>query len=62
MLLSNIQYDIEALKCNDRFCSVHNVNICNLYSDVISACINASECIPTTAPPRTKYTRVEGTC
>ncbi len=49
MLLSNIQY-----KCNDKLCSVHKVNICNLYSDVISACNNAAECIPTTAPPRTK--------
>ncbi len=54
MLLSNIQYDIEALKCNDRFCNVHNVNICNSYSDVISACINVAHFIPTTAPPRTK--------
>ncbi len=54
MLLSNIQYDIEAFKCNDRFCSVHKVNICNLYSDVISDCINAAESIPTRAPPRTK--------
>ncbi len=54
MLLSNIQYDIEALKCNDRLCSVHKLNICNLCSDVISAWINAAECISTTAPPRTK--------
>ncbi len=35
-------------------CSVHMVNIGNLYSDVISAYINAAEYIPTTAPPRTK--------
>ncbi len=54
MLLSNIQYDIETLKCNGRFCSVHKVNICNLYRDVISACINAAKCIHTTAPSRTK--------
>ncbi len=37
ILLSNIQYDIEAVKCNDRFCSIHKVNICNLYGDIISA-------------------------
>ncbi len=33
---------------------MRKVNICNLYSDVISACINDVECIPTTSPPRTK--------
>ncbi len=55
MLLSNIQYDIDALKCNNRSCSVHKFNICNLYGNVISACINAAECILTTSPPRTKF-------
>ena len=52
--LRNIIYDIDAMKCNNVFCTIHKNQICKLYNDVIRATVDAASVIPTTAPSHSK--------
>jgi exonuclease III len=50
-MLSNIQFDNDALKCKDKHCVTHWYMICKMYNQVLQACIKCAEiCIPYTKP------------
>ena len=48
-LLTDITVDDSLLHCRDMFCLKHKEKISELYSTVITSCINASDHIPTTS-------------
>ena len=47
--LTDITVDDSLLHCRDMFCLKHKEKISELYSTVITSCINASDHIPTTS-------------
>ena len=53
-ILSHISLCDDMLDCDDQYCSVHKDEIVDLYKSVVSACIIASDHIPTTSPSTAK--------
>ena len=48
--LSRSVYDKVALRCNNTICKKHVIELSRLYNNILSMCIEASECIPATCP------------
>ena len=51
-ILSRVKISNDVVNCRDKFCSVHRSDIQEYHDEIVSACIQASSCIPMSNPSK----------